>query len=378
MVDQRQRGAALVAVLLATAILLLLGTGLAALANDDLRITRLSYERALAFNIAEGGIDYARTYLTENPAWRQTGPFALGAGSFTLAYTDLGGGRLRVTSTGQAGRAQQRVTAEFRFGNPLAGTSAFRALGDVNIARKVEVVGEMLVGGTLALTKSSDLEVEGDLRVGGDIIGLVERDKDAPVVEVKGDLYHSGLVGRVRLEVDGNTYPDPPVLPEYDPAETAAYLEHEARSWNQYYQGNQEILLTDAAYPDGSVIFVAGSATVRGEWNGGWLTIFATDTLTVNGKVECSDSARLVLIAQTSLRVDLKSNNDVDAYLWSFGSLWISKQTKEVKGGVLAESMDNEPGNKPLSIVFDPRFADGLPGLPGSLVTENWYEGGGN
>ena len=107
---EREKGAALVLVLLVLTTLGILTSAFVAQLGATLRMIEANRNRARAFYIAEGGIQKVLWELARNPDYQGEASTALGGGFFTVRLEKTKGetNRLRIISTGRLEKIDAR------------------------------------------------------------------------------------------------------------------------------------------------------------------------------------------------------------------------------------------------------------------------------
>ncbi|TYP52513.1 pilus assembly PilX N-terminal domain-containing protein [Thermosediminibacter litoriperuensis] len=106
----REAGLALITVVFAVAVLLLLGVAILDMMTAELKKTAYFRDSAIAYYLAEAGIQKTLAALKKDPDHRPKGAGDLGDGSFEVSVEEVNPGRLEITSQGAAGRAREKLS----------------------------------------------------------------------------------------------------------------------------------------------------------------------------------------------------------------------------------------------------------------------------
>lgn len=111
-----QRGAALLFTIMVMIVVVTLGVAVLSMAQTEVRLGHLDYRQRAAFHAAQGGIEYAHSWLQQNPGstgdLNGTSQDMAEATSFTLSVEE-DNGRVTVRSTGVYRESQKTLVAEF-------------------------------------------------------------------------------------------------------------------------------------------------------------------------------------------------------------------------------------------------------------------------
>jgi len=340
----RETGGALLFVILAVALLALLGAGLATVVGSELRLSRVDRDTAAAFNVAEAGIDHAADTLAGDSGWRDGLDADFGDGHYVVDVTELGGGRLELRSVGTVRGRTRTVVVVLRLGGGW--DYAIYSGTDLQLKHDNVITGDIYVGGDLDLEHAAaTLTLDGSLAVSGTIEG--EENIDA--------------TGSVTTGADSLPLPDFDENYYRDNARETYTDDQIFEDWT--FDVEDEIIFCDT-----DTVQVSGTVTGTG-------TIFCTGSVIVERDIVYADaSSRLVLIGVTEIEVR-QNHPHVEAQLCSPGRVIIKGGQASVYGTIIADVVDIRGGD--VVIEVDERLPPELfpPGVGSGFELESWQEG---
>ncbi len=337
-------GVALILVLFAVALLMAGGLLYLALADSDFRVARNERNAAMAFNVAEAGVDWVRASLPDNPGLR--GTFQrndFGGPRFEVEIVETAPGQLRVTSTGFSGEARRTVVTTIRRKNHQAFARPLLAGGDMIIPERSVITG--------------DIHVNGNVEIFG---------KKIKKPQINGRLT---LTGTLTVE----EHP-PNITGGYSQGASAEAFPTRTQEW--YRSQATRIVTGSVTYRKGTnfgsgLIFVDGDV-ILSDGIQGQATIVATGSIRINRDVTyLTPDSLIFLVGLDGIEVD--KNRSVQAVLYSPEEIEFGGHN-QVLGGVYGQQIEADDKFY-LNITYDQRIAGtsilGMPGSP-SWDLQSW------
>lgn len=329
--SRSEDGVALVLVLFAVALLMAAGLLYLTLAMSDFQVAKNERNTALAFNVAEAGVDWVRASLPDNPNLR--GTFQrddFGGPRFEVEIVEPVPGQLTVTSTGYSGDARRTVVVTLRCGTRQAFTRT--------------------VFGNSNLIIPEDSVITGDVHLNGDAAIMGDKKKQP---QINGRLTVSGIIS---VEA-----PPPNITGGYSQGAATEEFPTQTQEW--YRSQATQTVTGPVTYRKRTnfgtgLIFVEGDVTLSDGIQGQAIVV-ATGSIRINKNVDYLDSDSLIiLVGLRGIRVH--QNVSVDAVLYSPAVIELGGHN-EVYGGVYGDSIQTDE-KLYLKVTFDER-------VPGTTIT---------
>ena len=389
----RERGQALILVMLVLLVVAVLGTGAITLAASHRQTAARQRNLVQAYYAADAGVERALVKIRNEPGWFNGLPF----GVEQLVFSDVpyAGGkiqkvtlkkapagiatRVEITSVGIFG-PQERPLARKTLNVSVLVSAASDLLKGVSILP--EQPTRLNIGGNFSLQPAQNVDgvrfvLNGDLDLGGSS-------------EIVGDVYVSGTI-KGSDKIRGSAYDRYAGIPTF-PVIDEEWYKTEAQSSGHYYEDDAVLGSRSGTTLYAGVYFAEGTIEISGTYSGR-AVIVAKGGITVDRDLRASSGNDfLVLVSLADVSIE---NSSVDAVVIAAGAFqaW---GNATLYGGVIARQFvlggskqdkdgkkdgEGQGGGGKVTIVCNPQLImqnlpqDVLQGVSSSIKIASWREG---